>query len=337
MKKRVGAGRRNKFPRLGSMIAVRSLMFVGMIFMSCLAMKGEIIGDTIVAVKNNLAKGDTVKYDIAMLRLRITGNDTVPEGMAAAQSKIVLSDVLDNGDKIFEMIEKLPELGSTGVPEGLDKLLKQLYSVASKPQQLLTDSLGEVKDICNYEELKMEADTCFKMLEEWVDALDVEEEQKSRMKTTFKGLAEQSMSKESIMEKIKLFQFYGGEYELDTTLTYDIRVTVPFLGNQEVDATVDFTCSLLEQRDDYELVSFQTDVVYNSDQLMDLVKEGFLTEAQIQASGLLDPERPYVSITETAVYEIEVISGKVMKYEDIRRVNTPDGGNLNYTVMQASN
>lgn len=337
MKERVRNSRGIIFFRLKSVATVKSLMTVMVVILSSLVMKGEIIGDSIVVVSNNLAKGDTVRYEAAMVRMRIKVNDTIPEGVGTAGIKIVLSDVLENGDKIFEMSEKMPQLDIAGGPEGLNKLMKQLYNIADKPQVFLTDSLGEVKDICNYEDLKMELDSCFNLLDEWVGTLDMEEEQKARMKTVFRAIGEKSISKESILERVKLFQFYGGEYELDTRSTYELRLSVPFLGNQEVDATMDFTCELLDQGDDYELVSFQTDIIYNSDQLMELVKSGFMTDAQIQESGLLDPERPYLSITETAIYEIEVISGKVMKYEDIRRVNGPTEGKLNYTVMQVAN
>ena len=337
MKERVGDGRGNIFLRLGNAIAVRSLMVVLAAFLSCLAMKGEIIGDTVVVIRNNFTKGETVNYDCGIAQLRIEGNDSILESLSISKAKFTLKDILEDGNKLFEMQMrfKLPEKIAPD-EEKLDEMFKKMLRILEeKPQSFLTDSNGAIKEMCNYNEVSMELDSCLNMLNDWIATVDVTEEEADIMRKIFADMADKMLSEEAIMQKMNLFQYYGDEFYLGTII-YKMRVKCPLFDSVEVDATIDTTCYLTESSTGGKIVTINNEVIYDGDQIIERMKSGLFTEEQIRATGLDNPETAYMLITDTVTCTIELESGKILKYETTRRVNEPHANNMICTIMRLS-
>ena len=297
---------------------------------------GEVIGDSIVAIYNNWMVGDTIKYTTYSSRTKIEKTDTIDEGQSYITFEINLSELLPNGDMIFETRTQIPEIGELGRQEVLRLYFERVLNLLKKPQEFVTDSMGVVKDFRNFDYFLSEMDSCKSILRSWVDTLDMPEVPKAKLISGMEKSLDASLSKESLLENVGMFQYYGDVYKIGTS-SYNVKLPVPFFDNNEVGATVDFTCEVLEKTEDYEIVSLLTNVTYNSDQLMNLVMTSFLTDQQIHDANLDDPERPYISITQSEEYMIEVLSGTVLQIESEKRAVTPEGSRIDYSLVKMLN
>lgn len=293
----------------------------------------EIIGDSTVAIYNNWNIKDEATYQVYSTRTIIQGNDSIIKAASPSSTKILLKDTFSNGDLLFEWISQLPSLGDLGEKESWREYFERAYNICEKPQMLLTDSLGVLKDIYNYDSFRIELDSCLLIAQNLFKTLDLSEDQKMKFINSFNNVFNQALSKETLMENAVMFKYYGSIYEVGTT-TYEVKIPVPFFNNQEVDAYVNFTCNILEKSEEYELVSLSTDVVYNSDQLMDLLAKTFLSTDQLKMSCLIDPERPYIFMTQTEAYIIEAISGTILQIESEKKSILPDYGRIDYSIMK---
>lgn len=312
---------------------LKFLFSLALLIISAIDISAEIIGDSIVAIYNNWSIKEEADYQAYSTRTKIQGNDSILEASSSLSTKILLKDTLPNGDLLFETTVQMPPLGELGEKEPLREYYERIYDILEKPQSFLTDSLGVMKDVFNYDSFREEMDSCILILHNWIHTLDMSEDQKMAMMNGVDNMIQQSLSKESMLENAGMFQYYGSMYEIGTT-SYEVKIPVPFFNNQEVDAYVTFSCNVLEKTEESELVSIRTDVVYNSDQLMNLFASTFLSDDQLRKSGMLDPERPYISLTQTEEYIIEAISGTILQIESEKKSILPDNGRIDYSIIK---
>ncbi len=294
----------------------------------------EVIGDSIVSIYNNWNVGDTAKYTSYSSSSQIENSDTIALPSTSITFEISLTELLSNGDLVFETRTQMPEMGKILVDTGaLKSFFERVLNIMEKPQELITDPQGVVKDYRNFDDYVSELDTCRAMLREWAETLDMPYETKTNYINGMEKFLDASLSKESLLKNVRMFHLYGKTYDIGTC-SYDIKMPVPFFGNKEVDARVDLTCEVLETGEDYQIVSIHSLVNYDSDQLMDLFTSAFLTDRQIRDANLDDPERPYISIIQSENNIIEALSGTILQIEKERWTTTPDGGRIERSLVK---
>ena len=306
------------------------LLFL-MVMMVGAQMKGQIVSDSAVIVYNNWEKGDVVLYETASLTERIVGTDTVrSEGMAMTTS-MELKDILPDGDRLFELRSSYDEAILKNTPPILVEMYKKIYSLSDFPQMFLTDSLGVVKDLCNYDQIREKADSCLTDIQALFDDLNLPEELLTPLKSKVKGMMEQSLSKEALMEKVSFFYYYGKEYNLGYS-SYKEKVPLPIYDNQEIDATRDFTCSLVEGPFGNLMVYLKTETFYDTDQLLRIVRDMMSSMGVDAFQELDDPERPYMTLSRIDDCGIDLATGTVMTISSLITTTLPDQKNVSYTV-----
>ncbi len=297
---------------------------------------GEVIGDSIVAIYNNWMVGDTIKYTTYSSRTTIEKTDTIEVGQSSISFEINLSELLPNGDRVFETRTQIPEIGNLGRKEVLRPYYERVLNLLKRPQQFITDSMGVVKDFRNFDYFLSEMDSCKSIFCSWIDTLNMPEEPKAKLISVMEKALAASLSKESLLENVRMFQFYGDVYKIGSS-SYNVKMPIPFFDNNEVGATVDFTCEVLAKTDDYEIISLLTNEIYDCDQLMNLALTSFLTDQQIHDANLDAPERPYISFTKSEKYTIEVLSGTILLIESEKRTVTPEGSLIDYSLVKMLN
>lgn len=294
-------------------------------------MKGQIIGDSAVVVRNNWLKGEYALYETGSINLRIVGTDTVrSEGMAMTTC-MTLMDIRPDGDRLFELRTSYDEAILTNTPEILVEMYKKLYSLSDLPQIFLTDSLGMVKDICNYDQIREKADSCLADIEVLLNDLPLPKEIMTPLKSKFENMIEVSLSKEELMKKATFFNYYGKEYELGYS-SHKEKLPLPIYDNQEIDATIDFTCSLVEETADNPMVLLKTETLYDTDQLLQIVRQMLMATGLDAFPDLDNPEQPYMTLSRNDDCVIDLNTGTVMTISSLITTNLPDQKKISYTV-----
>lgn len=314
----------------------RKLFFILNLFIiSAFNLSAEIIGDSIVVLYNNWNINDEACYEAYSRRIKIQGNDSIVESESTMSTQIKLTDILSNGDLLFETRIQLPDLGPLGAKESLRRYYERIYKFLETPQVLRTDSLGVPKELYNIEELRELMDSCVMDLSKWVMTLDIPFETQNTLIDGARNSFKQSLSRENLSENGGFFQLYGSMYELGMKAS-DVKMPIPFFNNQEVDANVTLTCEIVSQDDSCEIVSLKTYTIYDSDQLMELVTQ-LLPADKLKESGFLNPNRPFISITESEEYLIDVLSGTILQIESEKKSIMPNAGRIDYSIMQIIN
>lgn len=307
-----------------------------LLLISTINVNAEIIGDSIVAIYNNWRINEEATYQSYSSRTIIQGNDSTTTESPSGSLTILLKDTLPNSDLLFETKMQMPPLGEHGEfdkMEPLRKFFERYNEVLKRPYSFLTDTYGVIKEICNYDLIREEVDSCFLVLQDIVHTLDISEDQKNAITSGFNNIIQQSLSKESLQENAGIFKHYGLVYNIGTT-SEKVKMPIPFFNNKEIDADLTYTCDILEKTEESEVISIRTDAVYDSDQLTNLIATTLLTDDQQRKSGMLNSDRPYIYFSQTEEYIIEVLSGTILQVETEKRTVSPDKSRIDYSIIQ---
>ena len=306
----------------------RHLLLLLMVLMAGAQMKGQIVGDSAVIVCNNWLKGDSAVYEKVTQDIKIQNGDTVRSETLTFRKRILLKDIRPDGDLLFEVMTTCEDVDFNNTPQILNDLHHNLQALNKIPQVFLTDSLGNVKDLCNYDELRAEADSCVSGIIEWMRNQPMPEEILSTLINGVENSIEEALSKETLISEAGLFNLYGNEYEIGYS-SQKIMMPIPMFDNREIDATLDFVGQILEKTEEREIVLLRTEVIYDSDQLMSAIWGSILPEVP----GFMpdnDPERPKISITRSDEYVIEVTSGTILKITTLTTTAYPNRIDISY-------
>lgn len=295
--------------------------------------RSEIIDSNTVAIYNNWLKGDSLKYECYSAKIDIVGNDTVVRESSESTTRLTLKEIMPDGDLIFESVTKAqpPEMDAEKA-EFMRPFTETLMRIQNKPLLLRTDSLGVFKEIANYDDFKDDLDSCHRILQSWIKNIDFAEEQKSILSDTFEKQWLVAVS-DITKGNSEMFNYYGNVYEIGTT-SERMKQPIPMFDNAEIDMDIDFTCSVLKAEDDYEIVSLESFATYNSDQLFDLFNKKINIPALTGNKITIDPERPYISITQSEECMIDALSGTIMQIEREKRTIFPEKTHIDYSIIK---
>lgn len=322
---------------------------------SSLYASAEIIGDSIASIVNNWNKGEYATYRNYSGRITIEGRDTIIEREGPETiSKLLLADVLPDDDKVFVVTTEYPD--STGMIKDLSEqsmftittedgteeedtsktakhkaeLYSQFLKLMEKPITVITDLSGEVKDIYDYESLRIELDSCFEQIKGNIARADLPDGTMLALMLNMQRLWDQVMSKESLMKRFDLFRFYGYNYPFGTTID---NVKLPLLSEDvEVDATVTFSCEPVETEEGIELVEITSLTTYDSDQVMDYIMSAFMSEEEKKETTLKEPDRPFISMNVSEKFLFEPRDGTLLEYIRQKLTASPEKTIIDFTV-----
>lgn len=292
-----------------------------------------ILGDSIVFIYNGWLPGDSVQYTNTTTKTVIKGNDTTRNFSINSRFLIGLKEILPDGDEIFEYRPISTEHDDLGEVAPLKPLLDKLRGLKNTRLLLRTDSLGELKSVVNIDEVRSTGDSALNLVRVLPEMAGGGSEARALTDGILDSYIQTAYSPENILGNENIFKFYGNIFETGTS-SNAVRLPIPMLDNKEIDATVDFECSILEATEEYELVLLSTFVNYNSDQLLDLFMSKFLSDKKDQLSFMTSPDRPYASLTVSEKYLIDAVSGLVYIIDTEKRTVLPGTERIDHTVVE---
>ncbi len=293
----------------------------------------QVIGDSVVAVANNWNVGEYAIYKNYSGRIRIEGGDTITEHEEPVTlTKVLLKEVLPNEDKVFVITTEATDSITTeeNTPQDDQEELRALFRKLNEtPVTILTDFSGEVKDIYDYDSLRVKMDSCFNQVITKIKAYDLPEEIEEGLTGNMKRMWDQAATKESLMARCDLFRYYGYNYPIGMSTEH---IKVPLLSeDNKVDATRTFSCEPVETESGVQLIELTSMTSYDSDQVMD----GILSSVIGQKMTLnREPDSPYVSMNVTEQFLFDPETGTVVEYVIEKKANSQDKTIIEYSISE---
>lgn len=274
--------------------------------------KAEIVGDSVVAIYNNWTVGDTMRYDVTSSESLVSDTDTIVVGTASSQVEIELLESVPEGDMVFRLEVKNPSLPTESYAPEMQPLMDRVLKVSTIPNELVTDYFGRLKDIRNYNDIVAEMDSCKFFLMDMLQSQGLSPEQTAKMTEGLETMFQNVLDKDVLLQNIDLFQCNGNVYDIGSW-TFDTDLPAPMLGNMIIPANVTASCEVAKVTDDMQIVVLKFYSVFNSDKLIEGLKNLFMTDQQ-RAQTLTDAEEPYLHLTRSEEYVIEALRGIVGSY-----------------------
>lgn len=314
---------------------------------------GQVIGDSVVAVVNNWKVGDYAIYKNYSGKIRIEAGDTITEyEEPVTLTKILLTEVLPSEDKVFVITTQVADSTKADInmPEGpsiptenddsndsqdsfTEKDQEELQALFMKlsdiPVTILTDFSGEVKDIYNYESLRTNMDSYFNQIITKISSACLPEEIQEGLTVNLERMWNQAVTKEALMARCNFFRYYGYNYPIGMTSEH---TKLPLLSNDnEVDATVTFSCEPVETESGEQLIEITSMTTYNSDQVMDSILSSVIGQNMTLNR---EADSPHISMNITEQFLFDPQTGTVVAHTSQKKTISQGKTTIEYKASE---